>query len=74
MAFKKVNSDWGSCPDVNRSYFIMDTVDDVPSLPACCTGSIAVAAEGGKVYMVNASGKWVESGTASYNLAEGVSF
>lgn len=74
MAIKKVNSDWCPCLEATRYHFVMDTVDDVPNLPKCCTGSTAVAAEGGKVYMVNASDKWVESGTASYNLAEGVKF
>lgn len=58
----------------NRCHYIMDTVDDAKNLPKSCTGSTAVAALGGKVFMVNASGEWVETGTATYNLAEGVSF
>lgn len=75
MAIKAIKSDW--CPYLNatRYHFVMDTVADVPNLPQCCTGSTALVAEGGSVYMVNASDRWVDAGiTASYNLAEEASF
>lgn len=41
--------------------YVCDTEDEAQSLPSCPTGSTAiVAAQGGGVYMVNASGKWVK--------------
>lgn len=58
----------------NREKFIMDSEADVTSLPQCCTGSIAIVAKGGKTYMVNASGEWVEAGTATFSIAEEASF
>lgn len=54
--------------------FIMDSEADVAKLPACCPGSTAVSAEGGMVYMVNASGAWVKTGVAAFALAEEVGF
>ena len=54
--------------------FIMDSEADVPNLPTCCPGSTAVCAEGGTVYMVNASGKWTKTGVAAFALAEEVGF
>lgn len=60
--------------DEVRKKFVLDSEDEVASLPKCCAGSIAIVAAGGKAYMVNASGEWVESGTASFSVAEGASF
>jgi hypothetical protein len=42
--------------------FIIDTEADVAILPECDPGSTAVVAATGNVYIVNASGKWVELG------------
>lgn len=42
---------------VQRTY-ILDSEEDVATLPVCCAGSMAIVANGGKVYMVNASGEW----------------
>ena len=74
MAFKMIDSTY--CPYIAdyRCKFVCDEDSDIASLPACCTGSVAVVANGGKAYMVNASGAWVESGSVSFTLAEGVSF
>ena len=44
---------------------ILDSESDVSDLPKSSTGSFAVVAAGGKAFMVNASGSWVEFGTAS---------
>lgn len=73
MAIKCIDSKWSSLGAIRKKY-IMDSEADVADLPKCATGSIAIVAEGGKAYMVNASGEWVASGTASYNLAEEASF
>ena len=63
------------CPSDNiRRKFIMDSESDVQNLPTCCASSVAIVAEGGKVYMVNASGNWVEFGNATVAIAEGASF
>jgi hypothetical protein len=50
----------GSC----RNYeFIIDNDNDVPDLPkACAPGSTALSCASGKVFMLNASGNWVEFG------------
>lgn len=54
--------------------FILDNESDVTSLPKCTPGSIAIVAAGGKVFMVNASGQWVEAGQATFSMAEEVLF
>lgn len=45
-----------------RCDFVIDTDADVDTLPKCNPGSSAVSVASGKVYIVNASGKWVEFG------------
>lgn len=42
--------------------YICDTEADVANLPKAKPGSSAVVCATGKVYIVNASGKWVEFG------------
>lgn len=74
MAIKHINRQQDYKLGNYRDLFILDSEADVGSLPDCTPGSAAVIAEGGKTYIVNASGEWVVFGTASYNLAEGVSF
>lgn len=78
MAVKCIHSErgymQGQTTNNIRKKFIMDSEDDVKSLPKCCPGSIAIVAEGGKTYVVNASGAWVLGGTATYSLAEEASF
>ena len=78
MAFKCIymerNYMRGKPTDEIRRKFILDSEDDVANLPTCCAGSIAIVAAGGKAYMVNASGVWVEAGTASFSIAEEASF
>lgn len=59
MAIKLIRSEWH--PEVGRvKEFICDTKDDVANLPECVPGSAALVAAGGAVYIVNASGEWVE--------------
>ena len=60
MAFKLV--DKRCCLSDFPCEYIVDTESDIMSLPECCTGSTAIVVESGAVYMVNASGKWVEFG------------
>lgn len=74
MAIKEIGRKWCASVGNYRKKFIIDSEEDVGNLPKCCTGSTAIVAEGGKTYIVNASGEWVAFGTASYNFAEGVSF
>lgn len=52
------------CPHTGdyRREFICDTDDDVANLPECCAGSAALVSASGKVWIVNASGEWVEFG------------
>ena len=61
MAIKCIKSEW--CTE-NADYvreFVLDSADDVANLPKCCPGSTAiVATKGGAIYIVNASGEWVE--------------
>lgn len=59
MAIKCVDRVW--CPALKtfRHSYVMDSNSDAANLPKCCPGSTAiVAASGGNVYMVNASGEW----------------
>lgn len=44
------------------SEYIIDSVDEITSLPAAHPGSTAICPSAGVVYMVNASGEWVEFG------------
>ena len=74
MAIKCVSAERNYVDKTPTKKFIIDTEADVALLPKCGTGSIAIVASGGKVFMINASNEWVEAGYASYTLAEGVSF
>ena len=46
----------------NHDTYMLDTDADVASLPENNPGSSAISAASGKVYIVNASGEWVEFG------------
>lgn len=65
---------------LKKQKFVCDTEADVANLPKCDPGSCAIVADGGPVYMVNASGNWsrfAESGSSTavaLAMAEGVSF
>ena len=74
MAIKQTGENWHSDLVTTKKKFIMDTEADAADLPKCYTGSTAISAEGGVVYMVNASGKWVKTGVAAFALAEEVGF
>ena len=69
MAVKCVYKRWNPalCEQIRK--YIIDSEADVSKLPKCPTGSVAMVAEGGKIYVVNASGAWVPSGTASYDIS-----
>lgn len=59
MAIKQIGEYWVSETGLFRREFVMDSDADVANLPECGPGSVAiVAANGGGVYMVNASGEW----------------
>ena len=62
MAIQMISNDL--CPHAGdyRREFICDTEADVAKLPKCCAGSSALISNSGKVYIVNASGAWVEFG------------
>lgn len=62
MAYKVISEEWCSELAAYRHEFILDSNADVASLPSCCAGSSALVSNSGKVYIVNASGKWVEFG------------
>lgn len=62
MAFKMISQQWCPYNEDYRKEFIADAESDVASLPTCCAGSSALVSDSGKVYIVNASGKWVEFG------------
>ena len=64
MAIKLIGEEYCPFSGECRKKFIADTVADVSDLPVCCTGIMALVTEAGTVYMVNASGKWVEFGGA----------
>lgn len=62
MAFELIKNEWHPKESVRRKEFICDTDDDVKDLPQCVSGSTALVPSSGKVYIVNASGHWVEFG------------
>ena len=70
MAVKCVYKRWNPalCEQIRK--YIIDDESDVSKLPKCPTGSVAIVADGGKAYVVNASGAWVAGGTASVDISE----
>ncbi|MBO5969328.1 MAG: hypothetical protein J6S14_12610 [Clostridia bacterium] len=62
MAYKLIKEEY--CPYVNaeRREYLCDTDADFANLPESCTGSAAVSAATGNVYVENASGAWVKFG------------
>jgi hypothetical protein len=61
MAYKLVGREFCVYENDFRCEYVCDTADDAANLPKSCVGSTAmVAAKGGPVYMVNASGEWEE--------------
>jgi len=61
MAYKMIDRVYSSEADGYIATFVLDSESDVASLPQSTAGSTAiVAASGGGVYMVNASGEWKE--------------
>lgn len=63
MAIMCVSRMWNDCVDGYIRKFLVDTESDVADLPTCCPGSSAIVAEGGKQYIVNTCGVWVECGS-----------
>ena len=70
MAYKLISRRWNSTLVDVRNKFILDSEVDVAILPESATGSTAVVAQGGKAFMVNASGEWVDFGTATLDPVE----
>lgn len=62
MAIQMVDKRWCPCVDGYRKDFICDTDTDAAYLPNCCAGSSALVPSSGNIYVVNASGQWVEFG------------
>lgn len=60
MAIKLIKREWNPVLSTCQQSFILDSVEDADNLPKCCPGSTAIATEGGKLFMVNASGEWEE--------------
>ena len=61
MAIKLFERQWNPNVGGYVDSYVLDSEDEAASLPASPTGSTAiVAASGGGVYMVNASGEWVK--------------
>lgn len=58
MAIKCTSRKWCPVEKDFRTEYVMDSVDDAANLPKSCPGSMAIVAEGGAVFMVNASGEW----------------
>ena len=70
MAYKCISCSWSDTLRTMKRKFILDTEADLADLPESSPGSLAVVAEGGKAFIVNASGAWVEHGTVALSLAE----
>lgn len=65
MAFKWINPKWSpNAKDYHsdKKEFICDARADISSLPKCASGSTALVVATGDVFIVNASGQWVEFG------------
>ncbi len=62
MAYKLINEKYCPFLDSQRCEFLCDTDDDFASLPPSCTGSTAISASTGNIYIVNASGAWIAFG------------
>lgn len=66
MAYRIISGEYNEFDTINGFRpavlaFVLDSANDVASLPKCSPGSTAmVAAKGGPIYMVNASGNWEE--------------
>ncbi len=62
MAYKRVEIERVEAKSVSKSVletFVLDSAEDVKDLPTCDPMSIAIVANGGAIFMVNASGEWV---------------
>lgn len=59
MAYKIIDKQYCAFADDYRYEYVVDSDDDIASLPKACVGSTAiVAAENGNIYMTNTSGEW----------------
>ena len=76
MAYKQVGKNWHHDLSTTAKKYIVDSEADIANLPKCATGSFALVANGGAVYVVNASGEWsnIGSGASALAMAEGVLF
>lgn len=60
MAIKMIDKEWCAEVKAYRKEFIIDGKADIANLPECCVGSTALVVATGDVYVVNASGEWVD--------------
>ena len=59
MADKLIETKRNYVLKVTQKTFVLDSEADKENLPPCDAGSIAYVANGGKIFMANASGEWV---------------
>lgn len=59
MAYKLIAREYTRVANLMRDTYVLDSKADGESLPKASPGSMAmVAADGGAIFMVNASGEW----------------
>lgn len=63
MAIQLIDQKWMRYVNAFCKDFICDTEEDVANLPECGASSSALVVATGNIYMVNASGQWVEFGS-----------
>lgn len=63
MAYKLINRLYAVTAGQHVEEFICDSDADVATLPQCGPGSQALVPVIGKLWVVNASGQWVEFGS-----------
>lgn len=61
--YKVLDSKWSAYLGAEVKEIICDTKADLADLPDCTPGSTALVATEGTMYIVNASGEWVEFGS-----------
>lgn len=60
MAYRLVSREYTRVANISKDTYVLDSKEDVKDLPKSSPGSNAiVAAPGGAIFIVNASGEWV---------------
>lgn len=61
MAYKLIAREYNRVANIVTSSFVLDSKEDVETLPKSAPGSKAITAEkDGPIFIVNASGEWKE--------------